>query len=313
MLKKFLTVAAIAMSVIIAGCGSGSETKTADGYVLKFNMAKGTKFEYSITMDMSMKQNVMGKDMDVKNKMLMGYTFEVNGDSAGWKKVAATISRVAMDMNAAGMTVHFDTNEPDTATISEQNPMAMVGKVMGAMKGGQFGFTINENGEVGSVFGLQEMMQNMVSKANLPNAETMMQSISKSFDEENFKQNMQQSFNVYPGKPVKTGESWNKTMTMKNSGMDMKMENTYTLQSVTGDDALVKVVSKISSGGDTTGTMGMKMDMSGTLDGDMHYNLPTGMPEKGNMDMKMNMKMTGQGMEVPMDMDMKMLFEGKKL
>jgi hypothetical protein len=62
-------------------------------------------------MDMAMKQNVMGKDMDIKNKMLMGYTFEVNDDSAGWKKIAATISRVAMDMNAAGMTVHFDTNE----------------------------------------------------------------------------------------------------------------------------------------------------------------------------------------------------------
>jgi hypothetical protein len=41
----------------------------------------------------------------------------------------------------------------------------MVGKVMGAMKGGQFGFTINENGEIGSVFGLQEMMKNMIAKA----------------------------------------------------------------------------------------------------------------------------------------------------
>src|SRR5438046_7766042 len=102
MLKKFLTVAAIATSVIIAGCGSGSETKTADGYVLKFNMAKGTKFEYSVTMDMGMKESVMGKDVDVKNKMLISYTFAVTGDSAGWKKVDATISRIAMDMNAEG-------------------------------------------------------------------------------------------------------------------------------------------------------------------------------------------------------------------
>ena len=313
MLKIFLTVAAIATSVIIAGCGNGGETKTADGYLLKFNMNKGTKFEYSVTMDMGMKETVMGKDVDVKNKMLIGYTFAVTGDSAGWKKVDATISRIAMDMNAEGMNMHFDSNEPDTSKVSDTNPMAMVGKVMGALKGGQFGFTINENGEIGSVYGMKEMMQNMIAKANLPNAENMTQSLGKSFDEENFKQNMQQSFNMYPGKPVKTGESWTKTMSMKSSGMDMHLDNTYTLESVTGDDALVKVVSKISSGADSTSTPGVKMDMSGNMSGSMHYDLPTGIPQKGDMDMNMIMKMNSQGMEIPMNMDIKMLFEGKKL
>jgi len=313
MFRKFLTVAAVAASVIMTACGTGNETKTADGYTLKFNVEKGTKFGYSSTMDMSMKQNVMGQDMEVKNKMLMGYTFEVTGDSAGWKTVAATISHIAMDMNAGGQVIHFDSNEPDTAVASEQNPMAMVGKVLGAMKGGRFGFTINENGEVGSVYGMKEMMQNMMEKTNLPDIEIMAESVAKSFDEENFKQNMQQSFNMYPGKPVKTGESWTKTMTMKNGGMDMKMDNTYTLESVNGDDAAVKVVSKISSGADTSGTMGMKVDMSGTMDGSMNYDLPTGLLKKGDMNMKMNMKMTGQGMEVPVDMNMKMIFEGRKL
>lgn len=312
MLTKILTAASFIAIVLLSGCnGTSSSGKTADGYILKFNLSKGTRFNYTINMDMNMNETVMGKPLAVKNNMIVGYDFDVTGDSSGWKTVGATISRIAMNMNANGMSVNYDSDVPDTA--SANNPMAILGKVLGAMKGGEFSFTINEKGEVGEVRGMNEMIQNMIAKANIPNSDMVMQSVGKSFDADNFKQNIQQSFDIYPDKPVKIGDSWTKTLNLNSGGISMLSNNTFTLQSVNGDDAILKVDSKISSGADSAATMGVKVSTTGNIDGTTTVDLPTGLSKEGNMNMKMNMQINSQGMNIPMDMDIKMKFESRKL
>jgi len=306
MKMPLLIAAAFIVSILFMGCPAG---KNADGYTFKFNMQKGSKFDYAMNMDMSMKQSVMGKEMTMKSKMTMGYLFEVTNDSAGWKTVAATISKIAMDMNAGDMSMKFDTDNPSADTTG---PMAMAGKIFGGMKDGKFTFTIDENGTIGEVHGFNEILQKSITAANIPNADMVIQSMGKSFDENQFKQNMQQSFNIYPGKPVKPGESWTKNTTLNNSGMLMKMDNTYTLESVNGDDAVIKIASKITSGMDSSSMTGMKVNMDGSMSGNMNYDISNGLPKKGDMDMKMSMRVTGHDMDMPIDMDMKMTFTSSK-
>lgn len=299
----------IILVTLVAGTMACNEQAGADGYTLKFNMKKGDSFDYTMNMDMTMKQEMMGQQVDVSTAMQMGYLFEVTGDSAGWKQVSATISKVAMDMNAGGMQIKVDSDDPATDST---NPMGIVGKVFGAMKGGQFSFTINEKGEVGAVTGMKEMMQRIIQNSGIDNPDMMMASFGKSFDEQQFRQNLQQSFSVYPDKPVKPGDTWKRTLNMNNNGVQMKLDNTYTLVGVNGDDAELKVASVISSDADSSSVMGMQVEMNGTMDGNMHYLLESGLPQQGTMDMNMNMKMTGEGMDVPMDMKMKMNFSAKK-
>ena len=306
MKKPLLIVAAFIVSILFMGCPAG---KNADGYTLKFNMQKGSKFDYAMNMDMNMKQSMMGKEMTMKSKITMGYFFEVTSDSAGWKTVAATISKIAMDMNAGDMSMKFDTDNPSADTTG---PMAMAGKIFSGMKDGKFTFTINENGQIGQIQGFNEILQQSITAANIPNADMVIQSMGKSFDENQFRQNLQQSFNIYPGKPVKPGESWTKNTTLNNSGMILKMDNTYTLESVTGNDAMIKVASKITSGMDSSSISNFKVNMDGSMSGDMNYDLSNGLPKQGSMDMKVIMKVTGQGMDMPIDMDMKMTFTSSK-
>ena len=287
-------------------------TNSPDGLNLKFNLQKGEKFLYTAGMDMHSRQNVMGKDMDVNTRMDMAYTFDVTGDSAGWKQVNATISKIAINMDAGGMQIKFDSDDP--AAADSTNPMAKVGKIFGAMKGGQFGFTMNEKGKVGNVTGIREMMEHAVASLNDPTASAaLMSGLSKTFDENQFKQNLEQSFGIYPDKPVKAGDSWNKTMTMNNAGILMKMDNTYTLESVDNNNANVKMSSKISSGSDSAKLMGMNMDMNGTMEGTMQFDIASGMPVKGVSTMQMNMKVKSQGTEMPMNMTFTMNITGKKL
>ena len=280
----------------ITSCKSGSETVD-----LKFQLGKGGKYEYATNMDMTMNQ--MG--MQAKTKMGVTYLFEVVGDSAGWKQLSSTIQRVTMDVDGMGMNMSFDSDKPSADTAG---PMGVTAKMFTAMKGGKFSFTMNEKGEVGSVSGIQEMVAKMLS--GNPNAEQMLASMQQTFSEENFKQNVQQSFAIYPDKPVKVGESWKKSMVMQNQGMTIKSDNTYTLESVKGDDAAIKVASNLSS--DSTAVQGVAIKVSGTSNGNMNFHVPTGLATSGKVNMNMDMKMNAQGQEMPMKMDMIITITGKK-
>lgn len=301
-LRNLLVIAFTGM-IALSACGGSSVD-------FKFNVPKGTKFNYNVVMDMNIDQNVMGQSVKVDSKITMGYVFEVIDDSAGWKKMTSTVSKFGMVMNANGMNMNFDSDVPvsDTAT----GPMAKVGKIFGALKGGQFTFTMNEKGEVGQVMGMHDMINKIV--ANMPATDSAMgaATLGQSFSEESFKQNIQQSFAMYPGKPVKVGDSWTKTLQMNNNGMPMTLNNTYTMQGVEGDKINVKVDSKITSNGG--GPMpGMQVDMTGELKGVNSFDKTTGMPVSGADNMKVDMKMKMQGQEIPMKMDMKMTISGQKI
>lgn len=299
-----LPAVALAATALLTGCSSN----TVD---FKFNVAKGSKFNYTIAMDMNMDQAMMGQHMKVNTKVTMGYVFEVLNDSAGWKTVSSTIDRIGMNVDANGMNMRYDSDS--TSNTDTTGPTAKVGKIFGAMKGGQFTFTMNTNGEVGQVSGMKEMVQKMIEGAGTFDSAGINETMNKTFNEQTFKQNLQQSFAMYPGKPIKPGESWNKTLTMDNNGMIMKLDNTYTLESVSNNIAKVRVASKISSGGGAGALAGMQMDMSGDLKGINNFDLPTGMPLSGDDNMQMDMKMHVQGQEIPMKMNIKITIAGKKL
>jgi len=259
-----------------------------------------------MNMAMNVDQNVMGNSMHMTNKMKVGYIFEVTNDSSGWKTLNSTINRIGMNVNAGSMSINFDT---DSAMTDTTGPAGIMGKVFGAMKGGQFTFTMNEKGQVGQVSGMKEMMEKIMEKENMPNAQMIMQSMGKAFDENNFKQNISQSFAVYPDNPIKPGDSWTKTMNINSNGIPMKSENTYTLTSVDGDKANIKVAAKISSA-DSTTTEAIS-NLSGTIDGTSVYEISTGMLVSGDMDMKMNVKTQQQ--PTPVTVDIRMMMTGKKL
>ena len=284
----------------------GCKTSSKDAVDLKFKLPKGSKYEYSMTTEMNMKQKMMEQEMNIKNSIGFTYLFEVIGDSANWKTLLTTISKISMDVETMGGTMHFDTDTPMDST----NPMAMMGKIFGAMKGGQFSFTVNDKGEVGEVRGIKEMQEKML--AGVPNTEEVMERMKGSFDEETLRQNMEQTFAAYPGKPVRKGDQWTKSITTKTQGMNLRSDNTYTLESVNGNDAVIKTVSKLSSAG-TSSLNNAKATMTGTAEGSAHYDLSTGISTYGNNDLKMDMKVKSGDNEVPVSMNMKILIKGKKI
>jgi hypothetical protein len=259
-----------------------------------------------MSVKMNMNEKVMDKTVNAENTMSFTYVFEVMSDSAGWKTLLSTITKFGMDVNSMGHTMHFDTG----GTGDTIGPMGMMSKVFGAMTGAEFYFTVNDNGEIGKLSGIREMFDKMF--AGFPNSEEMAQNLKGGFDEESIRQNMQQAFAAYPGKTVKPGESWSKMVVQQTQGMRVNFENHFTLESVVGDDAVIKVNSKLSSP-DTNTVNGTQMNMSGTSDGKLHYNLKTGMPTDGDQQMSMNLKVSSNGMEIPIGIDVKTTTKGRQM
>src|SRR6185369_13244608 len=297
-MKKFLLALPLLVAIAyLASCNSSSAT---DAIELKFKLPKGKKYEYAMNMEMQWNQEMMGKKMDMKNTMGFTYLFEVTNDSSEWKTVSSILAKVNLDMSINGRTMHYDTDMPAT----DSGPIAMMGKAFGAMKGSQFSFTVNDKGDIGEVKGIKEIQDSMFSAMHNGEGEGPVEGLRKTFDEKGLKQNMQQAFSTYPGKPVKVGDTWTKTTTQKVQGMTIKSDNVYTLESVHGNDAIVKLTSKLSL--DNAGEANPARSITGTSEGKTHYDLETGLITDGDLDMKMDMKRKVNNTELPMSMNMKM-------
>jgi hypothetical protein len=87
----------------------------------------------------------------------------------------------------------------------------------------------------------------------------------------------------------------------------MTSQNTYTLESVEGNTATVKVNSKISSpAADSAATI------NGTSTGNIKYDIPSGIAIDGDMDTNLDMNINRGGQSMPMSTDIKMKITGKK-
>lgn len=288
---------------IVLACAN----KPGDAIQLRFNMAKGDKFEYATTLEMNMQQaTLQQQEGTMKNSMAFTYLFEVLNDSADVKTIASTISHIRMDMSAMGNSMQVDSDQPEKDTVG---PMGMIGKIFGVLKGARFTFKMDNKGTISDFQGLGELQQRIA--AQFPGSAPI--GLDKMFNEETFRQNMQQTFAAYPGKPVKPGDTWTKLMTMQSQGMNVKAENTYTLDSIKGNVAVVRLNSKLSSAGASTEMKGMEINMTGTSAGSVHYDIKTGMPVDGNIESKMSVQMKTQGVDVPMNMNTSMKVKGKKL
>ena len=144
-MKKFIYTCILPACLIFSNCNNKSQS--GDAITLKFNLPVNSSYNYNIDMDMTMTGNVNGQSVNMKNKMAMGYGFAAIKDSSGWKKITATISRIAMHLNSNGVNINVDSDlMPDSSDVVS----GTMGKVFGALKGGQFQFTMNEQGKIGS-------------------------------------------------------------------------------------------------------------------------------------------------------------------
>lgn len=284
-----LLIAIVSITILLVACKEGSK----EVYTLKMRLAKGDVFNNTLDVDMDMSIKMAGMEQKMKMKMNTGSRFEVLDSTAAAQKLKMTYTSMKMtaDMGAASDMVNTDSIL--NATISKA-----VGKSL---------ILTMENKKITNVSGMDSIRFNEGD----PAANAM---LDKMFTAENMNQTFGMLFNMYPDKPVKPGDSWERENEMEMGGsLNMKVKTTYTLVAVKDGLAELDVNGKIDSKGSMNqGGMNVGIDMKGTQKGKVYLNQETGYINNGNYDMDINATMDAMGQKIPMTIKSKYTMTGDK-
>lgn len=301
------TLLAIALGLVslnsLVGCKGG---KSGDTVNLKFNFNPGDKFRYTMDTRQVITQSMMGQQMVINQDILMQGLYDVQaGDKQDNRKLTVMYDRVSMKTGMAGMSMEYDSQDS-----TKQDPNL---KSMGGILNKPFSMIVSQTGEITRVEGLSEMLNSMVDP-NDPNAETVRKNMEGMMNDSSIRSMMQQSFNIYPDKPVAPGDTWKRTMSNNIGFMVMNLDNEYKLVSVNNGIAHIEVKTTITSKpGSAAQSMGMQMDMSGTQNGTMDVEVANGMITESKMKQDLKGKVSVQGQSIPMDIKSDVHVTGKKI
>jgi Family of unknown function (DUF6263) len=292
-MKKFnlYFLITVAFSAVLFSCNDGL---SGEAYTIKMRMNKADTFHQNIKMDMNMKMNVMGQAMDMKMNMDAGITFEVTDTTATSKELKLTYTKMHMGMdmgNKAMAAINMD-------SIMNASIEKMIGKAVL--------IELSSSNEITQVKGFDSLLLN--SSDN----EASKQMMEKMFSKDQMNNMFGMMFSMYPGKPVKVGETWTSKSKVNLANIDMQINIKYKLAGVKNGLADIDVDGIIDGKGDMKQNgMSIGMTMSGTQKGMLTIKMKDGYLENGSykMDVKADMEMAGQ--KVPMTIKANYLFNNK--
>lgn len=245
MKKIILLPAVVIMLVVLTGVQSCKNADAPAGSVFKFNLEKNKHYEYEITWDMDQKM----MDKESKINLLAGYSFEVTGEKDKIKTLRGVYNNFRLYMKIMDMEMDIDTEKP-VDNISGDDPMNLMKKLFSGIKGKAFTMKVDEEGNVLSVTGFDEIINGMVDSAGV-NEDMKMQmrvSLRDQFNEEELKNQFAQAFMIFPNRVVKAGDSWQKKYNMGGK-MPAAFSTTYTVKKMDNEQVTLDAKTTIGSAG----------------------------------------------------------------
>lgn len=289
---KTLTLAAAVMAL---SCNSADKKAagTSD-QAFRFNPPVGAA--YDITMQMDMDQKVMGQNNKIG--LITTYNMHIKGLDTGLYDLHMKYNHFRMSMNAGGMDMEIDTDKPATAPPNTGDPtgmmVAMMNRVFSGIKGQSFSMKLSESGEISDIRGLENIVRAMIDSMGLPpEAQAQVSaSLSDQFNENDIRNSFQTAYSIYPNKPIKVGESWTRTASVKGK-MPMMIDSKYTVKAIENGIATLNVASTFSpleKEGDS--------NIKGTQEGEMQVELATGITTDAKLNQQFTMETQGVPVEV---------------
>jgi hypothetical protein len=208
--------------------------KTIQPIMLQFNLQKGKHYQYI----MEVQQEMMPRN--IKNSMVTGFTLQVMSDDGKVKDIRATYDKVVMKTTIGTQQIEISSEKPAEGST----PFGQLSKVFAAVKGKSFTMKVRKDGEILDVQGFDKIGEAMVAEMDVPAdaKQRMLQNFKEQFNNQTVKHMFAQSFNIYPSKPVKPGDKWERKVTAANGQF---ISTTYTLRSIKGNEATITASSKL--------------------------------------------------------------------
>ena len=262
---------------------------------LKFNPEKGSKYDYNTTVVQKINMSVMGQNMETVLNVGILYDFVINDKTSEEVKTTVTYKEMSLNSQNPMMPMSYSSKTPKANPTEAETA---IGKFFSAMIDVPIGITFAPEGKVKGVSGFEKIADE-ITKAMGSNAAAngMANMMKEQFSEEMMKQSMEQSFNVYPDKPVKIGDSWTKSASVPMKPLDIKSEIVYTLKSIDKNNALVGIAADLKM--DSSPNTAASMNLKGTQTGTMTIDLKSGIIKSSEV----TLKLSGTVANNPFEMD----------
>lgn len=256
-----------------------STKSAASAKMLKFDFEKGKGYDYEMTT--SLDQEIMGQTM--KMDMSMYYSLDVKDDDGDSKTIESKVDRFKMKSEVMGMNIDVDTDQP-IPEGDDKNPLVMVKKLFGAIKGQQFSMKVNAEGKVLEVSGFDDMAQTIVESLGVDEEEKeqMKKQFADQFNAESMGDQFERMWYIFPNKEVKVGDSWEKTSKISGT-MPGNYHSTYKVTDIEGDMVTLEEKTKVDSEGEEDN---VKVKMKGDITGTIVVDSRSGLVVNADHDMK---------------------------
>jgi hypothetical protein len=245
-MKKWIALAAAVVVVAILVTLPGCQTKSAS-HLLQLNLEKGKTYEYEIVQDQQ--QEMMEQKSEIR--LNAAYLMDVVDVKEGRQTVKVTYKRFKMYMKIMDFVLDIDTDKPVAPPTGEEvreNPLGMMSAIFSGIRDKSFMMDLDKQGKVLSVTGFESIIRDMVSPLQL-DENTRLQvdaSLKDQFNEESIKDQFTPFFQIFPGKEIRTGDSW-QTSWKTGGRMPSSYMTNYTVRDIDGDHVDLLSETKISS------------------------------------------------------------------
>jgi len=291
--RRFVLLAILGLLLISTSSCNSKKGGSGEAYVLKMRLAKGDKFGQDLDMNMKMAFSVQGQKMDMSMGVNGATSFEVIDTTTGMKELALTYDKMNMTMQA---------KTPDGTTKNLLN-----NDVAGKVVGKTIKMRINDKNEITTIEGVEDIMW-----GDSTDSEAAREQMKKMFSKEQMNSLFGMMFQLYPDKPVRVGDTWEKETQVTVAGVDMKMAAEYELKEVKNGVAYISVDGTYKGKGRMNqGTVQAEMEMSGGQKGNINIGLADGYVKDAQLDMDIKADMKARGQSIPVSMKGYYIMKGR--
>ena len=294
---------------------SGSAA-SLDPVVLQLDLEEGAVYRIRTLTTQDISQTLEGQSFEIGQKIGFEYTYTVTSrepNGSAWVDVIYT--RAIFESETP-----FGSSSYDSADSPNQIPEGAEG--FAAVVGTGFSMQIGSNGEILSIEGLDEMLDQILSGLNLPDAELRQAfelTMRQQYSEQAMKDQLGNLLFDFPEGSLQVGDSWSSTQE-SNVMLPIIAETTYTLLDFDENTALIEVRSEIRTGegegGMDFGLFAFDFTISGTQEGTIQVDLNTGLANSVIDQIlvgEMQMVIEGEEISVPLNINQTVQVESVQL
>jgi hypothetical protein len=284
---------------------------------LKLRLEKGKSYKIQTNQDMKINQTIPGQQGQQQtmtiNQKTGGrniYTVEdVQSDGTFVLKITHDAISFKQEVPTQNQIIEYDSTDTSTAVGAMS--------VFNAIVGQSFTITMTPDGHIKEIKGADILLERIQEKVNeLPEGQEragLETQLKMQYGAETLKQNTENSFNMYPDKPVGIGDTWQRKTTLT-QGFPMVIDTIYTLKERKNGIAIIDVFAMIQTNRDAgpmeMGQMKIQYNMSGSVTGLMEMQESTGWPIRSNQNLRLSGSITVQNPEMPQPMSIPMSISG---